>query len=628
MTTLRYQHGSLSRWIRLGILVLGAAMAAPAVASAQNITIFQNPVRPGEGFAFQADLPEGWGTQAVSIDPRGYGLSTFVQRLFRNTFQCPAGLTCWSGRVVLDDRLQPGDLAITITADVGGGRSRTVSATLHVQAAADDDHDGMPDVWERREGLEPFDTLGTSAPGDDPDHDGISNIDEFRAGTAPMGRYHLHFGSSSPGDRQGMTPFIQAIQADSLAGPIHARFIGDDGRQMITPVNAEGPEVINTGFSLDEIVADRVLAIEIDSYQPLAAERMLESLAVRSPNTSPPGLLSTVRPAEPSTDWYFGTGPTSTPVDAFLLAYNPGSAPVTASLTYYRSADEAPVVTQRVLAPGRTTIWINADEPQLAGRDFAVAVHADAAVLFDRGFRRQPPGRTAPQEQTGPGANALSPQWYFPRVRAVRELNERIVLANPGDRACGIEVATFGETREPRVSYVTVGPHARTVLRASDIGVDGLGGVRLTTNTGVPFVAEILQESFEGEWLWTTPGTTEVGTTWAMALIWGGQIDIFNPADVDADVEVKAWYTPTYGTASQTVRVHVPARRMAIVHSYNDPDAAPGAPTVTGQTVAIRSLPLANGQPGPGIVVGRGTSAGANGAPNARIDPAIATRVR
>jgi hypothetical protein len=613
------QHSLLS-WSRIGLLTLGATTLAPAVAPAQILKLPADPVQPGQRFSFSVEVPASWGTQTVTVDPLGYGLNTFVQRLFRSRFDCPAGMSCWFGQITLDDRLASGNRTITVSAE-GGGRSRAVSATLHVAAAADDDHDGMPDLWERREGLEPFDRLGTSAPGDDPDHDGVANIDEFRAGTAPMGRYHLLFGSSSAGDRQGMVPSIDAIQPDSLAGPVHIRFIGDDGRQMVPPVNMEGPEVITTGFSLDEIVADRIFAIEVESYQPLVAERILSSSDI--------GLLSTARPAAPSTDWHFATGPTSSPVDAFLLAYNPGSMPVTATFTYYRSADDAPAVSQRVLAPGRTTIWLNADEAALAGRDFAVAVHADAPILVDRGFRRQPPGRTAPQEETGPGANALASQWYFPRVRAVRELDERLVLANPSDRACSIEVAAFGLTREPRVTYATVGPRSRVVLRGSAIGVDGLGGVRLTTVNGVPFVAEIMQESFQGQWLWSGPGTTDVGSTWAMALVYGGQITVFNPSDEDADVEVKAWYTPTYGTASTAVRVHVPARRLAIVHSYGDPDVEPYTPPyVSGQTVAVRSLPRADGQPGPGIVVGRGTVAAAEGSRNARLDPFIAVRVR
>jgi hypothetical protein len=248
---------------------------------------------------------------------------------------------------------------------------------------------------------------------------------------------------------------------------------------------------------------------------------------------------------------------------------------------------------------------------------------------MDRGFRRQPPGRTAPQEQTGPGANALASQWYFPHVQATRDLSERIVLANPGDSACGVEIAVFGQTREPRVSYATVGPRSRVALRARDLGVDGLSGLRITTVSGVPFVAELLQESAQGQWLWSSHGVSEVGVTWAMSFEPGGHLVIFNPSSEDADVEARAWYHPTYGTYSIATKVRVPAGRLVLVYSGSEPgNPNPPGPFVSGNTVAVRSLRRPDGRPGPGIVVGRGSPAGADATANVRVDPAIAMRMQ
>jgi hypothetical protein len=54
-----------------------------------------------------------------------------------------------------------------------------------VEAARDDDHDGLPDQWEEAYGLPDFAPQKSGAD-DDPDGDGATNEEELRAGTNPV----------------------------------------------------------------------------------------------------------------------------------------------------------------------------------------------------------------------------------------------------------------------------------------------------------------------------------------------------------------------------------------------------------------------------------------------------------
>jgi hypothetical protein len=76
----------------------------------------------------------------------------------------------------------------TGTASVGDGiinAPKEVGGYLNYRSlvpALDSDHDGMPDAWERRYGLNPTDPADGNA---DTDKDGYSNVEEYLNGTDP-----------------------------------------------------------------------------------------------------------------------------------------------------------------------------------------------------------------------------------------------------------------------------------------------------------------------------------------------------------------------------------------------------------------------------------------------------------
>jgi hypothetical protein len=56
-------------------------------------------------------------------------------------------------------------------------------------ADLDDDNDNMPDRWEIKYGLNPFDSSDANI---DSDHDGLSNLEEYQAGTDPKQISAIH----------------------------------------------------------------------------------------------------------------------------------------------------------------------------------------------------------------------------------------------------------------------------------------------------------------------------------------------------------------------------------------------------------------------------------------------------
>jgi hypothetical protein len=55
-----------------------------------------------------------------------------------------------------------------------------------LDASLDSDGDGMPDIWEQAQGLDPDDDTGDNGAAGDPDADGLANIDELANNTDPL----------------------------------------------------------------------------------------------------------------------------------------------------------------------------------------------------------------------------------------------------------------------------------------------------------------------------------------------------------------------------------------------------------------------------------------------------------
>jgi len=73
--------------------------------------------------------------------------------------------------------------SITVTDNFDNPKTTEVKTFWITENLNDTDNDRMPDDWEERYGLNPYDP--TDAPGDQ-DDDGITNAEEYQQGTNPL----------------------------------------------------------------------------------------------------------------------------------------------------------------------------------------------------------------------------------------------------------------------------------------------------------------------------------------------------------------------------------------------------------------------------------------------------------
>jgi hypothetical protein len=546
----------------------------------------------------------------VTIDPKPIGDNKFITR-FNADGACAtgAGHHCFYTYVTIDAYTSAGrhTLTVTATATDGSGRSATGSAQVDVARADDRDGDGLPDAWEERYGLlnpaSGTPAVDGSATGD-PDEDGINNLAEFRANSHPRGRYLRAFTEGSYGERQALTTCfnLKALPASeriTSAAAVRVRAIGDDGRTSETffPRMTDNRRVCPLG-DWPEAVADRVVAVLIESEQEVVVERISYS---RGDDTWKP-LNASLGVQSPARQWYFarGGGAERAPLDLYFLAFNPGSEAVEASFTFTGDGSEAPVTWTRTLAPGvRTTIWVNEDVPAAAAFDAATTVTSPEPIYIERAWRHRSPGRSAAHDSVSRGASVTSTWWYFAAGDLSAPFDTSFAAFNPSGQNTTVDATFLFADRGPQSHTLDVPAQARTIIRPRDLGIGGAAvGLILHSRDGAGIVAERTTDGATAEQAWrqSALGVTQAGTEWTFANYQrgGGEIDIViaNPSDTDARVLLRYWPVSAWYDGPYDYHVDVPARRAISV---------PGSAQEHGWLVVI-SEPRGSAAPTPIVV--------------------------
>lgn len=261
--------------------------------------------------------------------------------------------------------------------------------------------------------------------------------------------------------------------------------VGPNSRHNIW-VNAEIPELANQPFSTIVRSTNGVgVVVERAMYFGPGYKGGHESAGV----------------TQPSPTWYFAEGftgpaaPATLSFDTFLLLANPGSSPVSATVTFFREVGGPLSRTYTLLPTSRENIWVDL-LPGLEAHAFSIQVAATAPIVAERAMYWG--AATWHEAHETPGVTAPALRWAFAEgVEDVVETNgpshdTYFLVANATTSTLNLRATFLREDGTGIVTNHSVAPQSRFTLPTSlypALSHQRFAAFLETTN-GVPFVAE------------------------------------------------------------------------------------------------------------------------------------------
>ena len=390
-------------------------------------------------------------------------------------------------------------------------------------AGADRDGDGLPDAWEEQLGLDPDSASGDDGAAGDPDQDGKSNLAEFGAEEHPRGWFSRYFAEGV--DTDYFRTRLTFANSSAERVPILLKFLPQDGEPGTAVIVLEPYSGASLAAS-DLVPAPGSFSTVVEASRPVGVSREVSWPHERAGAHSDAG-------ASPSRTWYFAEGSTHSGFQLFFLLENPHEEAVEVTVTYGRRSPEPPYVATYTLAPRRrTTLWVNAEEPELANTEVATLWQATKPIVVERAMYQTDSHGAFTAGSVSSGAPGVAHRWYAAEGVTGPFFDTFFLLGNLGDTTSTVEARYLRNDGRTVVKQYLLAPQSRLSVWA-DYEDPELENAEFATTFEVLDGPGIIVE--RAEW-WGVPVWTEGHAAMLQnAAVYEAQVPIVGGGDVQRD---------------------------------------------------------------------------------------------